>query len=172
MSNVAALVESIKTGRPCYRCGEQGHWKRDCPKRKENKGSKSTASGKGAANSQSQKERPTLKHKRYHCTLHKDAPGKNCSTWSCISLKYTPVEERIKLMKENGDCELCCGDCPRGKCEAKFKRTCGANKQGRGCGTNHLGHELFCRNAQLCFSTHFEQLWRLMENLKSEFFYK
>ena len=59
-------------------------------------------------------------------------------------------------MRENGDCELCCGDCPKGNCEAKYKRTCGGGKDGRGCGTNHLGHELWCQRAKLCMSTQVE----------------
>ena len=55
------------------------------------------------------------------------------------------------MLKENLDCELCCGDCPKGKCSAKQQRICGGNKEGRGCGVNHVGHELWCANAKLCF---------------------
>ena len=71
------------------------------------------------------------------------------------------MEDRIKLLKENGDCELCCSDCPKGRCQSKSKRTCGGTKEGRGCGTSLLGHELFCRNAQLCFSTQLETVLRV-----------
>ena len=66
----------------------------------------------------------------------------------------------MKLLRANGDCERCCGDCPKGNCQAKFKRTCGGGKEGRGCGSNHLGHELYCKNAKLCFSTQFETVLR------------
>ena len=54
-------------------------------------------------------------------------------------------------MRENLDCELCCGDCPKGKCSSKQQRICGGNKEGCGCGINHVGHELWCANAKLCF---------------------
>ena len=140
---------SSKLSKPCFKCGEAGHWKKECTKNSPGRGPKQTGGGKEA---KTQKNRPILKHKKHHCALHKNSPGKMCSSWSCTALKYTPAEERIKLLKENGDCELCCGDCPKGDCQAKFKRTCGGNKDGRGCGTNHLGHELWCRNAQLCFA--------------------
>ena len=103
--------------------------------------------------SKQQKDRIPPKHKKFHCALHKDTPGKWCHTWSCTALKYTPVEERIKLLQANGDCQLCCGDCHKGTCQAKTKRTCRGSKDGRGCGTSHIGHELWCRNAKLCFST-------------------
>ena len=73
------------------------------------------------------------------------------------------MEERLKLLRANGDCELCCGDCPKGNCQAKTKRTCGGSKDGRGCGSNHIGHELFCKNAKLCFSAHVETVLRVGE---------
>ena len=116
--------------------------------------------GGKSVGSKPQKDRPAPKNKKYHCALHKDAPGKACYSWSCTALKYTPYDERLKLLKANGDCELCCGDCPRGNCQAKFKRTCGGGKDNRGCGSNHLGHELYCQNAKLCFSTQMETVLR------------
>ena len=83
-------VDSSKTGKPCYKCGEHGHWKRKCTKGSPGRQTKTNASGEEASSQRSQKERPVLKHKRHHCALHKDTPGKNCSSWSCVGLKYTP----------------------------------------------------------------------------------
>ena len=151
--------DSDKSSKPCFKCGKTGHWKKDCTEGSPGRQSKSTGGGKPAA-SKTQKEREAPKHKKFHCALHKDAPGKFCYSWSCTALKYTPFEERLKLLRANGDCESCCGDCPRGNCQAKFKRTCGGGKEGRGCGSKHLGHELYCQNAKLCFSTQMETVLR------------
>ena len=73
---------------------------------------------------------------------------------------YLQFPERIKLLRENLDCEICCGDCPKGNCTAKVKRICGGGKEGRGCGTNHIGHELWCSNAKLCFMVSTETVLR------------
>ena len=37
---------------------------------------------------------------------------------------------------------------------------CGGGKDGRGCGTNHIGHELWCSNAKLCFAISEETVLR------------
>ena len=140
----------------CFKCGQKGHVKKDCTSKSPRRDSVSSGGGKGTKPGQAKKERAPPKHRKYHCAFHKSSPGRYCSTWSCPSLKYVSFDERIKLLKENGDCELCAGDCPKGKCEAKIKRTCGGTKDGRGCGTNHLGHELFCQRAQLCFTAQVE----------------
>ena len=152
--------ESSKQTKPCFKCGETGHWKKDCRKGSMGGGSKATGGGQTAKKTQKHREAP--KHKKYHCALHKGLPGRMCSTWSCTGLKYTPHGDRVKLMRENGDCEMCCGDCPKGSCEAKFKRTCGGGKEGRGCGANHLGHELWClvSGAKLCMCTQVETVLR------------
>ena len=34
------------------------------------------------------------------------------------------------------------------------------NKDVSGCGSNHIGHELFCRTSKLCFSTQLETVLR------------
>ena len=149
-------TDSSSLSKACFKCGKTGHWKRDCPGGNTSRGPKSTGGGKPQTGNKPQKDRPAPKNKKFHCALHKGAPGKACSTWSCAALKYTPFEERIKLLTANGDCEMCSGDCPRGNCQAKYKRTCGGGKEGRGCGTDHLGHELWCQTAKLCFSTHME----------------
>ena len=149
-------TDSSSSSKACFKCGKTGHWKGDCPGGNTSRGPKSTGGGKPQTGNKPQKDRPAPKNKKFHCALHKGAPGKACSTWSCAALKYTPFEERIKLLTANGDCEMCCGDCPKGNCQAKYKRTCGGGKEGRGCGTDHLGHELWCQTAKLCFSTHME----------------
>ena len=153
-------AESSKQSKPCFKCGEMGHWKRDCKKGNTNGGNSKSTGGGQAVKSKAQKDRASPKNKKFHCALHKGLPGRMCSTWSCTGLKYTPFDERVKLMRENGDCEMCCGDCPKGNCEAKFKRTCGGGKEGRGCGANHLGHELWCQRAKLCMSTQVETVLR------------
>ena len=62
------------------------------------------------------------------------------------------------------DCEVCCGDCPKGNCQAKSKRVCGGSKEGRGCGVNHVGHELWCAKAKLCFTINQEVVLRSQDD--------
>ena len=147
---------SVKTKRACYKCGEEGHLKKDCTR----KDSKVNGGGKGSRSSSVRKPRDPPKHRKHHCAFHRDATDRYCVTWSCPSIKYTPYSERIKLLKANGDCETCCGDCPKNDCLAKVKRVCGGGKDGRGCGTNHIGHELWCSNAKLCFAITEETVMR------------
>ena len=111
--------ESNKQMKPCFKCGETGHWKKDCKKGSHGGDSKSTGGGKTAK--KNQKDRASSKHKKFHCALHKGLPGTICNMWSCTGLKYTPYDDRVKLMRENGDCKMCCGNCPKGSCEAKYK---------------------------------------------------
>ena len=148
--------ESDKVKRVCYKCGQEGHMKKDCGK----KDHKSTGGGKNTGSSVARKPRAPPKHKKFHCAYHKGASDRFCVTWSCPSVMYTPYSERVKLMKENLDCETCCGDCPKGGCLAKTKRICGGNKDGRGCGTHHVGHELWCSNAKLCFTVTEQPVFR------------
>ena len=133
--------------RSCFKCGQSGHLKRDCP----GKDSKSSPVSKSSSNV-NRKPREKPKHRKFHCAYHKDTPNRFCVSWSCPSLKYTPFSDRIKLLKENKDCEICCGDCPKSNCLAKTKRICGGGKDNRGCGVSHIGHELWCSNAKVCFT--------------------
>ena len=64
-------------------------------------------------------------------------------------------------MKENGDCQVCCGDCPAGNCSAKSQRVCGGNRDGRGCGVNHIGHELWCSKAKVVLTIAEETVMRV-----------
>ena len=112
---------SIKQDKPCFKCGESGHWKRDC-KKGSLKGSGSKYKFTGGGNTQQTKPQKDIsppKNKKFHCAYHKDLPGRACSTWSCTAMKYIPFEERMKLLKENGDCESCSGDCVKGSCQYK-----------------------------------------------------
>ena len=56
--------------------------------------------------------------------------------------------QRVKLLKENKDCEHCCGDHKTSDCDKK-DRVCGGGKAGRGCNSNHHTHELFCVAAKV-----------------------
>ena len=143
-----------------YGCGQDGHLKRDCPGKK----TKANGGGSNSSSNSNRKPRSPPKHKRYHCAFHKDAPNRFCSTWSCPSLKYLQHNERVKLLRENSDCEVCCGDCPKNSCQAKIKRVCGGNKDGRGCGVNHVGHELWCSKAKLCFTISQETIMRSIDD--------
>ena len=95
--------ESDKVKRVCYKCGQEGHMKKDCGK----KDHKSTGGGKNTGSSVVRKPRAPPKHKKFHCAYHKGASDRFCVTWSCPSVKYTPYSERVKLMKENLDCKTC-----------------------------------------------------------------
>ena len=68
----------------------------------------------------------------------------------CISqfglLRKVPFEERINLLKENGDCNKCFGDCPPSHCKMTRPWVCGREKEGRGCGKTH---ELLCWEAKV-----------------------
>ena len=146
-----------KNKRVCFKCGQEGHIRKDCTK----KDIKSTGGGKGQNASPARRApRSPPKHRKHHCAYHKDTPDRYCVTWSCPSVKYTPYSDRVKLLKENLDCETCAGDCPKNNCLAKTKRVCGGGKEGRGCGTNHIGHELWCPNAKLCFTVSQETVLR------------
>ena len=150
---------TIRDKKTCYKCGKEGHMKRDCKQ----KDSKVTGGGQAGSNSGRKPRNPPI-HKKHHCAFHKGAPDRFCYTWSCPSVKYLQYGDRVKLLRENLDCEVCCGDCPNGNCLAKSKRVCGGNKDGRGCGTNHVGHELWCSNAKLCFAVSSETVLSIGED--------
>ena len=55
------------------------------------------------------------------------------------------------MLKENGDCFHCCGDHKPDNC-GKKDRKCGGEKGKKGCSKDHKVHELFCKDAKLCFT--------------------
>jgi hypothetical protein len=142
-------------GRECFGCGEVGHIQRDCPSGRGGRGGGQGARGNGGGGRQVC-ERGSCdppRNKKFHCAFHKGAKDQHYSSWSCSALKFLSALERIKLLKENRDFPKCCGDFAEGNCRSPYRRTCGGNKEDRGCGQDHEGHELFCPDARLCFST-------------------
>ena len=77
--------------------------------------------------------------------MHKGEDGKFCLSYSCVPLKKMPFCKRIKLLRENGDCNKCCGDCPPNNCKCSSPRVCGGEKEGRGCGKTHEIHDCSVR---------------------------
>ena len=128
----------VKSDRRCYSCGEEGHVRRFC-------------TNKRSFDESLRKPRKSPKHKKFWCAYHKDDNGKRCYTNSCQDLrKISDVQQRIKLLKENGDCLHCCGDHKAADCYRK-DRVCGGGKEDRGCSKGHKLHELFCTEAKVCF---------------------
>ena len=123
--------------RKCYGCHEEGHIRRNCPKQKNN-------------NNDRNQPRKAPSVKKFWCALHKDEKSRKCSSQSCNELrKMTDIQARIRLLKENGDCNHCCGDHKPNDCQFK-DRICGGGKVNRGCSKGHKIHELFCAEAKVC----------------------
>ena len=122
----------------CYKCGEEGHKQASCPQN----------SSRNDRETPKKKARQTPKVKKFWCALHKEQPGRRCSSESCNDLRHTEVQRRIALLKENGDCFHCCGDHKPGECR-RAERVCGGGKEDRGCTRSHKVHELFCVDAKV-----------------------
>ena len=90
--------DNSKQSKACFKCGETGHWRKDCPQKSPGNGNRSTGGGRSATSKVSKDRKPPT-HNKFHCALHKGLPGRGCSTWSCVALKYTPYEERVKLFR-------------------------------------------------------------------------
>ena len=86
--------------------------------------------------------------KKFWCALHKGDASKKCWSDSCEDLARVTPEQRIKLLKENGDCVHCVGDHKSDDCRRK-DRVCGGRKDDRGCTKSHKIHELFCKDAKV-----------------------
>ena len=127
-------VERENTSRDnkCFRCGEEGHKQRFCPKNKPH---------------EKKSKRPKVK--KHWCAFHKDDATKHCSSVNCQDLRKADVPRRLQMLKDNRDCKHCCGDHESAKCTKK-QRVCGGGRTDRGCGENHAVHELFCEAATVC----------------------
>ena len=133
------VEEHLENGVKCYRCGDTGHVRRNCPKKE------------GNSDSQHRKQ---PKVKRFWCALHKGDKSRRCYSNSCIELRKVDAQKRIELLKENGDCSHCCGDHKSVDCNNE-ERVCGGGRPDRGCSKSHEVHELFCKDAKV-FLTHGE----------------
>ena len=123
----------------CYNCDEVGHWKSDCPNSRK----------KNNNNDQSRKKsRKPPSVKKFWCALHKGDPSRHCYSDGCNELRRLDPAERVKIMKENGDCVHCTGDHKPADCSRK-NRMCGGRKDDRGCTKSHQMHELFCVDAKV-----------------------
>ena len=131
--------------RACFVCGKEGHMKASCPTRGATRQSK-----KDDKRERGGQRRATV-YKRYWCALHKGDEKRGCWSSSCQELKKLDVKRRINLLRENKDCQYCCGDHKSEDCFRK-ERKCGGGRENRGCTKDHNLHELFCPDAKLCFS--------------------
>ena len=139
--------ETEKKARTCYGCGEEGHIRFHCPKKK-------------SKDKLNQRRDPTVK--KFWCALHKGDPSRRCSSDGCQELRKLDATQRIKLLKENGDCCHCIGDHKSVDC-LKKERVCGGGKEDRGCPKSHCGHELFCLQAKV-FSVNTVQSTKAVDN--------
>ena len=96
--------------------------KRDCPK-------KDNVNGGGKKEDKVPRRSPKVK--KFWCALHKEAPGRRCSSESCPDLRRVAAKERLKMLQENGDCFHCVGDHKPDDCQRKH-RVCGGQKDDRG----------------------------------------
>ena len=127
-----------KDPRKCFDCGKVGHISNACPdknpkKKKEPK----------------DRKKPTVK--KHWCALHKGDGGRRCHSDNCEELRRLDPKERVRLIRENGDCSHCMGDHKPADCDRKH-RICGGRKDDRGCTKSHPMHELLCVDAKV-FST-------------------
>ena len=135
-------LDNTDSGKKCYKCKEEGHVIKNCPK----KGKGNNQKGNRRIND-SEAKRPKIK--KFWCAFHKGDPTRACSSIACIELRKSDPPKRVQLLKENGDCQHCIGDHQQADCKLK-SRICGGGKDNRGCSQPHNLHELFCVNAK-CF---------------------
>ena len=120
-------------GRKCHNCKQVGHIKWNCP---------------SLSQKPKKKERKPCTVKKFWCAFHKGDASKRCFSDSCNDLAQLDPNQRVKLLKENGDCVHCVGDHKASDCSRKT-RICGGRKDDRGCKKSHCMHELFCVDAKV-----------------------
>ena len=131
---------------PCLRVSssdQEGHRAAYCP---ENKLAGSEPKKKNGA---VKRNKGKLQNKQYQCAYCCD-DSKNCQTLKCTDLKQLDYDACMQLLEVNQDCKFCTGDCPLLGSVRLQKRFCSQGVQGRGCGEQHVMHELFCAQAK-CF---------------------
>ena len=79
----------IPQKKTCFKCGEEGHVQRECPK---------NSSGGGSSNNRTTKKRDPPIVKKYWCALHKGDLSKRCNSENCQNLRRMDVQKRLLLL--------------------------------------------------------------------------
>ena len=111
-NNFFTQGEGDSSQRLCFRCGETGHYKIECPKEEDSSQIRGRRRQQRGTSRCRQRDKP--KYRRFHCVYHNDTTDRYCSTHNSNDLKKFPYEDRFKQLNDNGDCGRCVGYCPKG----------------------------------------------------------